>query len=595
LKKLITILLFFSYTAAHATITISISSPTINQVTDSVVQIQASVQSTYSLTSLVAIVNGRVDTLQYESEINEFNGYLSLSGLPQGDTLQLVVIATDFFNNKQSDTVGIIYAQRPTLKVIFPYNQANANPSLPIKAVSLGASPCTINVYFESGAQSFNGIFINSVDTAISFPAGTTDFSATIYFTVTDKWGQTNYDSRTFFFENNLYLKQLFAGTGQIFDFNYNKVLVVNNGYDGGKIVDINTLDSDVIKSSNTFVYFDNGQQSFLTPYGTVWGQQLNQRSFDWNNDSLYTLSGQYPYVSTAGKYATWSAVDPESGGEAAVYLRDLSTRTDTKLADADGGQDNAVGPNGVVFTVSNGILVRIQNNNTTPLTNLNAGTILNPITDGNYVAYSTEDGAGNYYIYMHDGSNETQLSYFENPSYPYPAAGVNYQIANKYIAYSKPDVSGVYQIWLRDSTGTNKQVTYFGTGSTIERLDPYGDIMYLNGGTLYLAINGGSLLPTALGSLALYNASVYYRDSSWYVVEGNYLYKILVNAYVTVADGNWNDPSVWQDNMVPQANADVIVKNNITVNTNVTCNSLKVIQPASVTVLTGFNITVTH
>jgi hypothetical protein len=43
----------------------------------------------------------------------------------------------------------------------------------------------------------------------------------------------------------------------------------------------------------------------------------------------------------------------------------------------------------------------------------------------------------------------------------------------------------------------------------------------------------------------------------------------------------------------VPLPNADVIVDTNITVDTDVTCNTLKVIPPGSITVLPGVHLTV--
>ena len=94
------------------------------------------------------------------------------------------------------------------------------------------------------------------------------------------------------------------------------------------------------------------------------------------------------------------------------------------------------------------------------------------------------------------------------------------------------------------------------------------------------------------MGSIS---GAIVYRDSSWYVIRGRYLYKLNLDAVKTIANGNWTDAASWENNIVPSTGADVIVTTNITVNTNVVCNSLRVVPPGSITVAPGFTITVLH
>ncbi|MEO6546656.1 MAG: hypothetical protein ABIN94_01605 [Ferruginibacter sp.] len=65
---------------------------------------------------------------------------------------------------------------------------------------------------------------------------------------------------------------------------------------------------------------------------------------------------------------------------------------------------------------------------------------------------------------------------------------------------------------------------------------------------------------------------------------------------YNSIADGNWNDPSIWLGGVVPGATAQVTINNHVTVTTNTTCYSLSFLPPGgSITVNTGINLTVSH
>ncbi|MEO6728330.1 MAG: hypothetical protein ABIM99_00245 [Candidatus Dojkabacteria bacterium] len=69
-----------------------------------------------------------------------------------------------------------------------------------------------------------------------------------------------------------------------------------------------------------------------------------------------------------------------------------------------------------------------------------------------------------------------------------------------------------------------------------------------------------------------------------------------LATSFNSIADGNWNDPSVWAGGTVPSSTSIVTVNNSITVTANAICYSLKILPPTgNLVVLTGVNLTVTH
>jgi hypothetical protein len=61
-------------------------------------------------------------------------------------------------------------------------------------------------------------------------------------------------------------------------------------------------------------------------------------------------------------------------------------------------------------------------------------------------------------------------------------------------------------------------------------------------------------------------------------------------NAYVTVANGNWNVGATWLGGVVPPANADVSVRHVVNVTINTTCHSVRVEPKANLTVNTGIS-----
>jgi len=121
--------------------------------------------------------------------------------------------------------------------------------------------------------------------------------------------------------------------------------------------------------------------------------------------------------------------------------------------------------------------------------------------------------------------------------------------------------------------------------------LNAEGDILFNNSNKCYY-LKKDSINPKEIVT-ALSPTS--YKENAWYIIKDNTLYTIAVNAYRSIAAGNWSNPASWEGNTVPLPNADVIVTTNITVDSDITCNTLKVIPPGSITVLPGVNLVVLH
>lgn len=62
---------------------------------------------------------------------------------------------------------------------------------------------------------------------------------------------------------------------------------------------------------------------------------------------------------------------------------------------------------------------------------------------------------------------------------------------------------------------------------------------------------------------------------------------------FSTTATGDWNNPAIWCNGVVPPANAKIIVRHPVTITTNTHCKSLQLVMPGSFTVAPGIDLSV--
>ncbi len=66
-------------------------------------------------------------------------------------------------------------------------------------------------------------------------------------------------------------------------------------------------------------------------------------------------------------------------------------------------------------------------------------------------------------------------------------------------------------------------------------------------------------------------------------------------SVYITVANGNWNNPAIWSGGIVPPVAAVVIIRHNVIGNVNASCTSVTVEIPGNLTVSSGINLNITN
>ncbi|MEO6231881.1 MAG: hypothetical protein ABJB11_14875 [Ferruginibacter sp.] len=140
----------------------------------------------------------------------------------------------------------------------------------------------------------------------------------------------------------------------------------------------------------------------------------------------------------------------------------------------------------------------------------------------------------------------------------------------------------------------TSTTITSNVTGSTYQwQVNSGGGFFNISNGTNYSGTNGITLqlnnVPTA------FNGNRYRC-----VIDGtkvsSAIYLQIANSWTGAVSSAWENAANWGCGVVPDANTDVIINSGtVVVNSNASCKSLKVNPGASVTVSTGFKLTVTN
>src|ERR1044071_7667515 len=126
-------LLFTGYLfifGAPAAITVNITSPSTGQRVGDLLEVRASVSSTFEVASVVAEVSGRQTNLMTVSP-NVFRGMISLAGVARGQR-SVLVTATDVFGSTGTGQVNFFLDRGPSIAVVQPEPGLVVSRFLPI-------------------------------------------------------------------------------------------------------------------------------------------------------------------------------------------------------------------------------------------------------------------------------------------------------------------------------------------------------------------------------------------------------------------------------------------------------------------------------
>lgn len=495
--------------------------------TDTTLSVDVGIASTYEVASVEAEVAGRRFPLTYY-EFRTGRGYRgagSLAGVPYG-TYTLTVTATDVFGTAGVATQSYTQDLPPVIAVTLPVQGLVTSDDIRIQASCTDDAPEPCQLYAiltgSSGSQLTVPIRPSSLDETVDVTS-LVGPSVRVVVKSVDSGGHQAEVTRDAYLVDSPYLeRRLTLGSGFIVDLYGDRVLIAEQG----------PVPASTGGGWEVLHVYDRGTQSLqriptppsrgamgghiaLTPSGAVYvatntGVGDSPGVYGWNGSTLTRIGETYLDYSfhAAGDFAVWSDDRLRRG--------QVSTGTAQIVADSyTPGRERgpAVSAQGQVLYQS-GSEMRL---------------FTGPSTFGVGTATSapepTFDGETPYFrglagIYRVDGGTSTLVA----GSGAVPADRARFLASNGWLAFERPAGGGGTQIWRRAPDGTERQVTFFSTPSTLEALSPDGQVLFRYNGERYWDTGAG--LAAAVGPAV--GTPYWDTDGAWTVPIGNTLFRLL-------------------------------------------------------------------
>jgi hypothetical protein len=517
------------------TISLGIVQPTSNAIVGDKLSVAVTANSLYELTSVVAQVDQRTANLVFTANAYcdrfgchpGWSGDLGLSGLARG-THTLTVAATNVFSDVVVAEAPFVYDRLPELNVLAPMEATVARPQLHVAVTCADDDPAGCNqivVASESNCYDPNQALAtgrSSIDTTISLAA----YEGQIFnlcIRAVDSANQQSSVMRMIYVESSAHLTETVSLGGPIWDVQPDRALYLDETAITPtlKIRDRSSGQDTIVASasSTTPLY------GFLAPKGAIFaaqGPSYMVNVYEWRDGALVDLGELNSSLSlvVSGSYAIWNDA-------MLLVRRDLMAGTTVTISAGAGNTDNDVAANGdVVYWSSQEPplynIIRYRNGITTTLTSDSALWNTYPSTDGVNVVYRKHSPccvSASYAIAMFGAGGETILAPSRSQE---PIPDRDYQLNNGWIAFTKAGADGNIQVWTRSPAGVLRQVSFFGTSSSIDGLGPDGSVTFTNQQRLYLSQPNSTTME--IGSALGHS---FWQDGHWLVIIGRSLFEI--------------------------------------------------------------------
>lgn len=500
-------------------------------------KVLVSVTSLYQMQGVQAQVGSTVVALVPSGQ-GVWSNAFPMSDLPSGN-LSLTVTATDVFSNTAQVERTFRHDLPPVLTVLEPLDGTVARPTVRLHVTCVdddpqGCASLTVKVGGTTVVLASGQTEIDQVVSLAAYEGRLIELRAT----ARDSSNHYREMARGVFVESSTRLVEVENPPGIIFAVKPDRLLY-REGESGSyalTILDRTTRVETTTPLTSTLTPF----AAQFSPTGAIFIAQVgsdidNNRIYEWRDGVVTEVGGpadQYERnrFMVAGPYALWY--------ETQLNLRDLNSGTTTPMEEATYHGASVAANGDVVFT-------RQDEPNT-------LSTNLWRYREGSYERLTT-DG----YEDLTDGVNVVYTQYDRNWRNPHhrirlytPTGDValtelrshtferfsGFTINQGWVAYTEY-TGDRYQVWSRAPTGEQRQVSFFGTDSTIDALSPDGEVMFFNanpvgGNHRYLAIPPYDTPPTLIGSML--------GSSAW--IEGQ-LYVAIGRSLFVVAPEGANRP----------------------------------------------------
>jgi hypothetical protein len=540
------IFLVFTLTAKENTLSIQILVPEEGATSGDILDVIVKVDTTNEIQTVIAKVDDRTANLRFRGhvwtpigDIPAWLGEISLTGLLKGEK-QLIVTATDAFDNQAQAQSSFIYNPSPQLIINSPLENDIARPLLPISVVGTDDDPAglrEIQVYF--GDMNFK-LISRSIGSSLNETRSLAGFdgrSLYLKFKGIDNQGESSpVLTRQVYIESCPRLIEVEKVSGTIFDFDSERILFRGTP-ENVKILKI----LDRLTGKETIIFDEpTAYEGYLTPLGAIFSVGSSDSAvYEWGEGALID-HGLGQNLKVKGDYCIWDSRTGEPffwksnlifynliSGEKTMVVEDY------RASDIASNGDIVFGiigdepdPNNTTINI-----FRYRKGEISQLTHDDDFRNYYPLTDGTNVVYIKEgsvDSEWKFAIAMYGPHGEEILTPFISRDQYSPYPGEDYQINNGWVAFSKVENKDMQNIWLRSPEGEMKQVTYFNSRCRLKMLGPNGDIVFNNQSEepphdgMYMA--GWDMPPVFIGG---HTGQVFWQDQEMYKVLIRTIFKI--------------------------------------------------------------------
>jgi hypothetical protein len=452
-----------------------------------VMELYVTVASTYAVQSVRAQAGGIQTALAFVPSQGpafpaHWSGTLSMDALQRG-TQTLVVTATDVNGEQGSAQLPFLYDLNPVITVQAPSDFAVARPQLRVAATCQDDDPAgcaSLTVRPQGGNVVASGT--TAIDQIADLSASDPTPWINLVFEGTDSLGQMQQREVVIAVEGSPRLTTLATVQGQIVAVDATRILLTRPAAQGSelRIFDRGTQQY----TATTHIGLPSGP--FPTEFALVPGGALlmgDGAVYEWNGTELSLLGGYYVRsMRIAGPHAGWSVpFDQDEGPGQAVFYRDLAARSTTQVTNTAWGTPGAASNGDVVFATRDGDLYRWRAGTTTLLPS--DSYCQNPLTDGINVAYKASGENNSIATVLLSSQGEEVLdpnARWGSWDWEQAAPERDYRVLAGWTAYTA-EWQGARQVYLRDQNAQRTRLTQFGAHSTVDGLNPRGEVMLIS------------------------------------------------------------------------------------------------------------------